>query len=168
MSTAENARGPNNALPSEKCSDTSLDGQASSNTATEKLTDSAMIANEPSTHSVRPDSTLPQVLPRPVNSTDQNTEDADRTAETSQRMQSLSLAADLRNSMQTAPQKHLPPIPPPPPEKDVGYLDPTPKTPQISRPVSRQHSDDGEYNDDFTAIQDTDHLISRRTISFYL
>ncbi|KAF7504849.1 hypothetical protein GJ744_001647 [Endocarpon pusillum] len=141
MSTAENARGPNHALPSETCTATSPDEQGSSTTATENS------ENLRESKRSSEGSTSPRALPIPINSADQNIGDEGCTVETSQKMQNLSLTADSGNSAQTAPLKHLPPTPPPPPEKDVAYLDPTPKTPQISRPVSRQHSDDGEYNE---------------------
>jgi Rab5 GDP/GTP exchange factor len=158
MSTVGNASARDNALPSETPSDLSPHPQESSKPRTGQSSESSTAAHGSLTHPTRLDSlkdsldfpegtTLPQGSQRPINSSEKTVGDGGLVEDPSTRMQHLSLTADSRTPPQAAPPKYLPQTPPPPPEKDVTYLDPTPKTPQTSRPVSRQLSDDGEYDE---------------------
>jgi Rab5 GDP/GTP exchange factor len=154
MSTAEDATAPDNAVSPEKSSDLLLDEQKSLTNATGNPTISSTSTNEPLTQPATVDSledlpessestALPQDLVRPGGREDQHIEHASYVPEKSGKMERLALA----NSQPPAPLKRLPQTPPPPPEKDAAYLDPTPTTPQTSRSTSCRTSDYGEYNE---------------------
>ena len=157
MSTAENATASDNAVSTEMLSEISADMQDPSTNATENLNGSSTNGKTRLTHLARSDSlkqipesseaTVPYRKPQNLSATDHDIEDGDHAAETSAKIQRLSLGPGPENPMQGAPLKDLPKTPPPPPEKDAAYLDPTPKTPQTSRPVSRQPSVYGEYSE---------------------
>jgi Rab5 GDP/GTP exchange factor len=163
MSTAEDATAPDNAVSPEKSSDFLLDKQKSLTNATGNLTISSTSTSEPLTQPATVDSledlpessestTLRQDLVRPGGREDQHTEHASYVPEKSGKMERLALA----NSQPPTPLKCLPQTPPPPPEKDGAFLDPTPTTPQTSRPISRRTSDYGEYNEkDPQYVQDS-------------
>ncbi len=168
MSSANNATAPDNALSQEASSGLSPDKQDVSTTASGNLTASDTLANKPSSHPAGLDSLkdLPEPLEgmmpqqgseEPISSTDQELGGGLKLSEIGTKLEKLSLAESHPNLPQTTPAKHLPQTPPPPPpEKDAGYLDPTPKTPQTSRPVSRRPSDYGNFNEkDQQYVRDT-------------
>jgi Rab5 GDP/GTP exchange factor len=158
MSATGNASAPDNALPSETPFDLSVHQQEPSSIETGQPSESSTAVQESLAHPARLDSlkdslhfpegtVLQQGSSRPISSSEKTLEDGGLVEESSTKMQYLSLAADLRKPPQATPPKYLPQTPPPLPEKDGSYLDPTPKTPQTSRPVSRRPSDDGEYDE---------------------
>jgi Rab5 GDP/GTP exchange factor len=166
MSTTENATDPENAVSTEMSSDLSPDQQELSKNTTRNSDEFGTTGTEPSTHPTRIDSlkspsqssegTSQHDPQHPSSSINQEIEDGGPVSETSTNMQNLSLAASSELPTPSAPIKDLPKTPPPPPEKDMAYLDPTPKTPQTSRPVSRRNSDYGEYSEkDPQYVQDS-------------
>jgi Rab5 GDP/GTP exchange factor len=166
MSTAENAEAPDDAVSKEKLSEMAPEKQDSPTNASGNSNRSSTIQSKPLTHSAilnsldhSPDpseGTSPgQVLRAPINTTYQETENGAHLSETNANMQHLSLATSPQEPAHSMPSKDLPRTPPPPLEKDAAYKDPTPRTPQTSRPVSRRNSDSEEYNEkDQQFVQD--------------
>jgi Rab5 GDP/GTP exchange factor len=158
MSTLEDASTSDNAVPSKKAQELPKETQTTLNLGGDQLTGLNNASAEDSKHPARLDSLMYSVGPLKgpasnVNSevsaqgsTDGN-EDGGRLGATTARIQHLSLASSSQNMPERAKTKDLPETPPPLPEKDIAYLDPTPKTPQISRPVSRRTSNYGEFNE---------------------
>ena len=158
MSTAENAADPNNAASTEMSSLMSSDPHESPKNVARGSDKVGTNGPGASIHPARLDSRKPPPQPsestltehearHSISSTNQEIEDEGSVWRTTAKMKDLSSAISSGVPTTRPPVKDLPRTPPPPPEKDLAYLDPTPKTPQTSRPVSRQASDDGEYSE---------------------
>lgn len=150
MSTSENAATSNNAVPEEASSTMPTEANSSS----VESTISPTIMDQPSAHPPRFDS-LKDPLPSPAQIDGQffavSAGDPEE-SEASSKMQHVTgqvQQLSIDTGKQTAGSvSHVDSMEgPEPPAKDAAYLDPTPKTPQTSRPVSRRPSDYGEYNE---------------------
>lgn len=157
MSTVKNATNADHAASTEMSSELSSTPKDPPDNAGKDLEESDTRATRSETHPARLDSLqglpeFPQCMLPPevfgaLHNDHQTTEDGGSVPEPASKMENLSLAASSERPSSNTPPSDLPSTPPPLPEKDSTYLDPTPKTPQISRPISRQTSDYGDYNE---------------------
>ena len=158
MSTAQNAPPSGNAIPSETMSNIASEEQPFKQEATERSDGSNTTADELTSHPPRLDS-----LKDPIQ-TSENIQHSEQALEMTGKDEDSDPGNGPLDEISTQ-YKHLSvdtggqylggkmtqnshgEIPPSPPVKDTAYLDPTPTTPRTSRPVSRQNSEFGGYNE---------------------